>query len=145
MKSGYFPEMTLPETEAAMKIEHVALWTDDLEQSREFFTEFFGGKAGARYTNPKTGFQSYFIEFDSGARLEIMQQAGCPAEPGFVKQPCGYSHVAFSLGSISAVNELTQRLRERGFAIVREPGFTGDGYYESCFLDAGGNRIEITV
>lgn len=59
------------------------------------------------------------------------------------KSRSGYSHV--SPGSISAVNELTQRLRERGFAIAQKPGFTGDGYYESCFLGAGGNRIEITV
>ncbi len=131
------------EAEAIMIIEHIALWTGDLEACREFYTEFFGGRAGAKYTNPKTGFQSYFLEFDGGARLEIMHQYGL--QPGYTGQHCGYSHVAFSAGSISAVDQLTDRLRNRGFSIVREPGRTGDGYYESCILDADNNRIEITV
>lgn len=128
--------------EVAMKIEHVALWTSDLEGCKDFFTEFFGGKAGARYMNPKTGFQSYFIGFDSGTRLEIMHKEGLAHDSA--GQTCGYSHMAFSLGSIQAVDQLTDRLRKRGLAIVREPGYTGDGYYESCFLDADNNRIELT-
>lgn len=125
-----------------MKIEHAALWTRNLEDSREFYTEFFQGKAGIKYTNPKTGFQSYFISFDDGARLEIMHMPNCSKRP--MDQLSGFSHIAFSAGSIEAVVNLTAAIKARNFSVVREPGFTGDGYYESCVLDADNNRIEIT-
>lgn len=128
-----------------MIIEHVAVWTKDLEETKEFFMEFFNGKAGEKYVNSKTGFHSYFITFDGGARLEIMQIPGVSKENNKDEQFYGYSHIAFSVGSREKVEELTERLRRRNFKITREPSQTGDGYYESCILDLDNNRIEITV
>ena len=127
-----------------MRIEHVALWTKDLERMKDFYVEFFQGKSNEKYVNPKTGFESYFIVFDSGARLEIMQRASIPENRNDVdEQYTGYIHVAISTASRENVDELTNRLRGEGYRVVSEPRTTGDGYYESCVLDPDGNRIEI--
>ncbi len=127
-----------------MKIEHVALWTQNLEGMRDFYVEFFGGKSNEKYINPKKGFESYFITFNSGARLEIMRQAAIPANRNDVdEQYIGLIHVAMSVGSRAGVDELTNELRAAGYRVVSEARETGDGYYESCVLDPDGNRVEI--
>jgi lactoylglutathione lyase len=129
----------------SMHIEHIALWTDDLERLRFFYETWFEATAGNRYTNESTGFTSYFLTFPSGARLEIMRST---AEGGLSRQKpagTGYAHIAFSTGSEEAVNTLTQRLQEAGHTILDGPRRTGDGYYESLVLDPDGNRVEITV
>lgn len=129
-----------------MKIEHVALWTNKLEEMKEFYTEFFHGQANDKYTNFKKQFESYFITFQSGARLEIMRKPGIRETKSDVdKQYTGFIHIAFSVGSKEMVDELTTTLQMRGYEIVSAPRITGDGYYESCILDPGGNHIEITV
>jgi lactoylglutathione lyase len=129
-----------------MKLEHTALWVTDLEKSRDFYTRFFGGQANAKYVNPQTGFESYFITFDSGARLELMRKPAIPQDTRDIEQQrTGYIHVAFSAGSRLAVNELTENLRASGYRVVGEPRQTGDGYYESCVLDPEGNRVEIAA
>lgn len=128
-----------------MKIEHIALWTKDLERLKDFYVEFFGGKPNKKYVNPKTGFESYFIAFDAGARLEIMRKAGIPENRNDVdEQYTGYIHLAIATESRARVDELTERLRARGYRVVSAARETGDGYYESCVLDPDGNRVEIT-
>lgn len=129
-----------------MKIEHVAIWTHDLERLRQFYETYFGGAAGTKYQNPRTGFQSYFLTFETGARLELMQMPNIPASQNDVqKQFTGLIHMAFSVGSEEAVNQLTAQLQADGFPILDGPRRTGDGYYESVTLDPDGNRIEITI
>ena len=129
-----------------MRIEHVAIWTQDLEGLKDFYVDFFGGQPNDKYVNARTGFESYFLAFESGARLELMQMASIPAarhDP--LEQGQGLIHLAFSVGSREAVDQLTERLRERGYTILGEPRTTGDGYYESVALDPDGNRVEITI
>ena len=128
-----------------MKIEHIALWTDDLEKLKAFYEEYFGGKSGTKYMNPESGFESYFIMFDGGARLELMRQPMVLSHPGENgRQYLGYAHMAFSVGSSEAVDSLTERLYKDGYEVISGPRTTGDGYYESCILDPDGNRVEIT-
>lgn len=126
-----------------MKIEHVALYVSDLEAARDFFVKYLGGVSNAGYRNINTGFRSYFITFDGGARLEVM------SKPGIVDmdkpERTGYAHVAFSLGSRERVDALTTRLAADGYAVVSGPRITGDGYYESCVVAIEGNRIELTI
>lgn len=129
-----------------MRIEHVALWTARLEELRDFYTGFFGAQAGARYVNPSTGFESYFLSFESGARLEIMRRADILTRASAPGQALlGWAHIAISVGSQQAVDALTERLRAAGYPIIGEPRWTGDGYYESVVLDTDGNSVEITV
>lgn len=126
-----------------MKIEHFALYVKDLEGARIFFEKYFCAKSGELYHNRTSGFKSYFLTFDSGARLEIMTR---PEIQGDEKPSLctGYAHVAFSVGSKTAVNELTEKLKADGYKVASGPRTTGDGYYESCVVGIEGNLIEIT-
>lgn len=127
-----------------MKIEHVALYVNDLEGARNFFIKYLDAKSNDGYHNPRTDFRSYFLTFDDGARLEIMQK------PEMVDLPkeaarTGYAHIAFSVGSKEKVDALTTELKADGYEVVSGPRITGDGYYESCIVAIEGNQIEITV
>ena len=129
-----------------MKIDHIAIWTDDLERLKSFYEKYFHILVGEKYVNPKKGFESYFLSFDSGCRLEIMTMPGInPCDKDVLKQFQGLTHYAISVGSKEKVDSLTEVLRTDGFQIVGEPRTTGDGYYESVVLDPDGNRVEITV
>ncbi len=128
-----------------MKIEHIALWVNDLEQMKEFYCNYFNGVANQKYVNPAKGFASYFIKFDDGARLELMHSTIMKLLPVQTVATCGFIHLACSVGSKHQVDELTSRLRDAGVTILGEPRVTGDGYYESVVLDPEGNQLEITV
>ena len=95
------------------------------------------------YHNEKTGFRSYFISFEDGARLEIMSKPEMEDNP---KTPnrTGYAHIAFSVGSREKVDELTEKIRVAGYEVISGPRTTGDGYYESCIVAIENNQIEIT-
>jgi lactoylglutathione lyase len=127
-------------------IEHVAIWTRDLERLRAFYERWFGARSGERYMNAAKGFSSYFLELDSGARLELMQMASIrETRDDPLAQSTGLIHLAVSLGSEEDVDELTARLAEAGVRVLDGPRRTGDGYYESVVLDPDGNRVELTV
>jgi len=129
-----------------LRIEHVAIWTRDIEKLKAFYTNYFGGIAGEKYVNSRNSFESYFIEFDSGSRLELMQMPTIPLNLNNTDdQYIGLIHIAISVRSIEKVNSLTEELMEAGYKVVGKPRFTGDGYYESCILDPDGNRLELTV
>jgi len=129
-----------------MRIAHVAIWTADLDRLVAFYTRYFGAVPGPKYINPRRRFESYFLTFDGGARLELMRVPGVSARPSRDDvEDQGLAHLAISTGSESRVDELTAQLRRDGHPIVAEPRRTGDGYYESIALDPDGNRIEITI
>ena len=127
-----------------MKIEHVAMYVNDLEAAKDFFVKYLGGRANELYHNKKTDFRSYFISFEYGARLEIMNKPQME-EAGEGISRTGYIHLAFSVGSKEKVDELTEILKNDGYEVLSGPRTTGDGYYESCILGIEGNQIEITV
>ena len=127
-----------------MKIEHIAMYVNNLEAARDFFVKYLDGKSNDGYHNKNTDFRSFFISFEDGARLEIMKK------PDMVDMDkplnrTGLIHIAFSVGSKEKVDELTNTLKEDGFEVVSGPRTTGDGYYESCIVGIEGNQIEITV
>ena len=127
-----------------MKIEHIAMYVQDLEKTRDFFVKYFAAKSNAMYHNPNTDFKSYFLSFDDGARLEIMQKPGVEAQTEN-QMRTGFIHMAISVGSKEQVDKLTETLKQDGYTVTSGPRTTGDGYYESCVIAVEGNLIEITV
>ena len=127
-----------------MRIEHVAMYVNDIEQARDFFVKYLDGKSNDGYHNVKTDFRSYFISFDDGARLEIMNRPDMADEEKALNRT-GLIHIAFSVGSKERVDVLTKILKADGYYIVSGPRVTGDGYYESCVVVIEGNQIEITI
>ena len=126
-----------------MRIEHIAMYVNDLEAARDFFVKYFGAVSNEGYHNKTTDFRSYFLAFDDGARLELMKKPQMDDAEKTVNRT-GYVHIAFSLGSKEAVDELTERLKNDGYQVINGPRITGDGYYESCIVGIEGNQIEIT-
>lgn len=128
-----------------MRIEHLAVWVDDIEAIRQFYLTYFEVSCGSKYFNPKKNYTSYFLAFKDGdCRIELMHRpdiADNTAKRGLLK---GLAHLSISIGSKEKVNELTERLRKDGYTIEGEPRTTGDGCYESVVLDPEGNYIEIT-
>lgn len=127
-----------------MFIEHIAMYVNDIEKARDFFVCFLGGKSNDGYHNERTGFRSYFISFDEGARIELMNKPEMADDMKSLNRT-GYAHIAFSVGSKEGVDELTQRIKEAGYEVVSGPRTTGDGYYESSIVGIEGNQVEITV
>ena len=127
-----------------MYIEHIAMYVNDLEKTKEFFSRYLGAKSNNIYHNKKTDFKSYFLSFDSGSRLEIMTKPELVDDKKDLKRT-GFIHIAFSVGSKGKVDELTEILKADGYEVVSGPRTTGDGYYESCIVGIEGNQIEITI
>lgn len=130
-----------------MKLEHVAIWTSNLEKLKEYYVTYFSGVSNEKYTNPNTHFQSYFLTFEHGTRLELMSMPGIPGNKNdtVAKQHEGIIHLAFGVASKSEVDCMAKKLETEGFQILSGPRVTGDGYYEFETLDPDNNRIEVTT
>lgn len=127
-----------------MKIEHIAIWVDDIEKMREFYQRYFGVSCGEKYTNPNKGYTSYFLSFaDVGCRIELMNRPDIDSLSSRRGMTTGLAHISISVGDREDVDRLTQRLRHDGHTVVGEPRTTGDGYYESVIADPEGNYIEL--
>jgi len=129
-----------------MYIDHVAIWTSKLEKLKDYYIKYFNGTSNRKYTNTEKHFESYFISFDSGTRLELMQMPGIPENLNDTveKQYLGIIHLAFGMGNMDLVNEKCSELKKTGFKILKGPRKTGDGYWEFETLDPDNNRIEVS-
>lgn len=127
-----------------MKIEHIAMYVNDLEITKEFFVTYFNAEANSGYHNTSTDFRSYFLTFKDGPRLEIMNKPNMEDSSKSLART-GFIHIAISVGSKEKVGELTEQLKNDGYKVVSGPRTTGDGYYESCIVGIEENQIEITV
>lgn len=127
-----------------MFLDHVSIYTNDLERLKNFYTKYFLGEANNKYHNERTGLQTYFISFEGGARLEIMMRPKL-SERDKSKPSEGLTHLSFCVGSKEKVDELTQTIVKDGYLLKSAPRITGDGYYESCILDPDSNEVEIVA
>lgn len=128
-----------------MRIDHIAIWTQHLDKMRHFYEKYFDGKSGDKYINPRKNFESYFVEFESGSRLELMEKLEIDSKlHDDIENYLGITHFAISTGARTKVDQLTEQLRADGYRVIGEPRVTGDGYYESVVLDPDGNKLEIT-
>lgn len=127
-----------------MKIDHIAIWAEDIELLREFYMKYFNISCNDKYVNTKKNFSSYFLSFDEdgGTCIEIMNIPGkdAPASRGDLK---GLAHFAISVGSKENVDSMAKRFEKDGFTILSAPRTTGDGYYECAIADPEGNYVEI--
>lgn len=127
-----------------MKIDHFAVNVTDLLAFRDFFVTFFGATSNAGYHNPRTDLRTFFLTFEDGSRLEIMNRPEF-SDPPKSSVRTGYTHLAFRLDSREQVDTLTARIAASGFEVLSNPRVTGDGYYESCISGPEGNMIEIVA
>lgn len=127
-----------------MRIEHIAMYVENLEDAKNFFIKYFNALPSEKYHNKKTDFRSYFLSFEDDTRLEIMNKPSLNDTTDKLSGT-GYVHIAFSVGSRTAVDELTEKMKSDGYEVLSGPRVTGDGYYESCIVGIEGNLIEITV
>ena len=127
-----------------MKIEHIAIWTNQLEELKNFYIKYFNATSNEKYISKNTvGFESYFLSFDDGARLELMRQPNILQKNN--DNTVGLTHIAFAVGSKEELDTLFSQMQKDGIKIASFPRITGDGYYEACVFDPDGNRVEITV
>ena len=115
-----------------MTLDHVAIWTTNLEQLKEYYVKYFNGRANEKYINRDKHFESYFLTFDSGTRLELMQMPGIPENLNdrIETQHQGLIHLSFGMESMEKVDERLRKLTNDGFRIIRGARRTGDGHYE---------------
>jgi lactoylglutathione lyase len=130
-----------------MILEHVAIWTNDLERLKDFYVKYFDAVPNNKYINTGKEFESYFLSFKSGARLEIMKMKGVPdnLNDTVQQQHLGIIHLAFGVDTLKDVDAKAEELKADGFPILSGPRKTGDGYYEFETLDPDHNRIEVTT
>jgi hypothetical protein len=57
------------------RIEHVAFWIENVERLVDFYVAYFGATAGSRYVNVAKGYESRFLSFAGGARIEVMNSS----------------------------------------------------------------------
>jgi len=124
-----------------VQIDHLAIWTSDLEKEKDFFMKYFDCSVGEKYVNQKKQFSSYFISFTGRARIELMKRDDLTMDRA--GETLGIAHIALDTGSREKVDDLTSVLEHDGHRIVSRPRITGDGYYESVVLDPEGNVIEL--
>ena len=126
-----------------MHIGHIAIWTNNLEQLKDFYVRYFGCTASERYDNPRKQFSSYFVSFQDGAGIELMKRSDITKPPDSLRT--GLAHFALLVGTAGEVDSLTAFLEKEGVTVEGYPRTTGDGCYESVILDPDGNRIELTA
>jgi lactoylglutathione lyase len=127
-----------------MKIDHIALWTYNLEGVKNFYIHYFDASSSEVYYNHSKEFSSYFIYFEGDCCIELMEMpkiAKSKNDP--LKNYTGLSHFAIKTGSRTEVDRITEILKHDGFTIVSEPRITGSGNYISIILDPDKNKVEI--
>ncbi|MCX8254566.1 Bleomycin resistance protein [Beijerinckiaceae bacterium RH AL1] len=124
-----------------MKLDHLAVWTRDIDRLAAFWQETFGAEVGAVYeSRNQVGFRSRFVTLPGGLRLELMSSPlhAAPEPP----DRTGLAHMALSLGGEAAVDAAAARLAAH---LVAKPRRTGDGYYEAIIRDPDGNLVELVA
>jgi lactoylglutathione lyase len=103
------------------RIDHVALWTEDLDRLATFYATYFGASAGPRYANPaKASRRASWSCRRRPHRADDQHRRGAgAAAPG--AQRMGLTHVAICVGTDREVDVLTGRLRQDGFEVIDGP------------------------
>lgn len=125
-----------------MKIEHVAVYVNNLEAERDFFVKYFKAETSEKYINFRNDFSSYFLTFDDGSRLEIMNRTSM-TDPAKTPYRSGFHHIAMEVGDRKNVDDMTKKLQKDGYTVVKGARETGDEQYASVVLDPENNEVEL--
>lgn len=52
-----------------MRIDHLAIWVDDIEVMRHFYLTYFGVTCGEKYVNLPKHYTSYFLSMEGAVGL----------------------------------------------------------------------------
>ena len=126
------------------KIDHIAIYVDDLEGAKNFFLKYFDTVCSNKYHNAATDFMSYYIFFGDGTKIEIMTKPSMDDKPKALNRT-GFIHLCISLGDKDSVDRLAAQLKEDGYKIISGPRMTGNDYYEFLVLAFEGNQIEVYI
>lgn len=105
-----------------MKIDHVAMYVNDLEAEKNFFVKYFDAKAGSKYTNFRNDFSNYFLSFDDGSRLEIMTR-NTSADSQKPRYRTGYHHISICVGDRKDVDDLVKKKSPYGLIFLSNSVF----------------------
>ena len=108
-----------------MYIANAGLFVRDLEGARQFFEEHFGARVAFEYNEEENKYYSCIMEFDEGAKLELMTKpeiADVPKNPNRT----GFAHIAIRVPSREKLDEVIRRFHEKGYHFFYEPA-PGDG------------------
>ena len=125
-----------------MKIDHVAMYVNDLDAVKNFFVKYFNAVAGSKYSNFRNDFSNYFLKFEDGSRLEIMTRNSA-VDADKVRYRTGFHHISISVGDRNDVDDLLKKFDSDGVIVVSGARTTGDGYYAAVVVDPEGNEVEI--
>lgn len=125
-----------------MQLAHAALWTKDLDAASTFWEKYFNATVGETYfSKRRVGFESRFVTWpDSQLQIELMK--GPWLEDKHQQDTFGWDHIAITLGSKAAVEEMALRCEKDGL-LLSAPRMTGDGFYEAVIAMPDGTSIEI--
>lgn len=116
------------------RIEHFALFTDDLETLRAFYVDAMGLRVVV--DNSKAPVAGYFLADDRGVALEIIQRP-----EGVAGVETRYAcHAAFLVDDVEAERE---RLSGVGCVFEVETEVNTDAFKTVFFRDPAGNRCQI--
>ena len=94
-----------------MRIDHIAIWTKDLELMKNFYMKYFNMSCNDKYLNPKKQFSSYFLSFqNTSCRIELMHNPKIAESLQDYPKTLGLTHMAISVGSKEIVDKLTELL-----------------------------------
>jgi lactoylglutathione lyase len=126
-----------------MKLAHIGIWTRDHNSAAALWRRYFQATVGEEYhSTRRVGFVSRFITIPGGAQIELMTSPWL--ENRTMDEQIGWDHVAISLGSRIAVDELAARCEADGLLLAK-PRTTGDGFYEAVIASPDGSVVEITA
>lgn len=127
-----------------VRLEHVAVWTPDVDRLVAFYTRWLAAQAGPPYRNPRTGLHTVFLTWpDCPTRLEVMARPDVSLPSAGPR--LGYAHLALTVGPPEEVDRMTRELAAAEVRIAGQPRWTGDGYYEAVLLDPDGNPVELVA
>lgn len=115
-------------------IEHVALFADNLEASRDFFIQFFDMRVVL--DNSKASVRGYFLVADGGSVLEVIERPKGESNAN-QRYVC---HLAFAVEDVA---EARAKIEAAGLVFETDTVVDTPEFQTAFFRDPEGNRIQI--